>query len=401
MTDRIEIGFLPLIDAAPLVIAREIGFAAEEGLEIALSREPSWSALRDKLAMGLIHAAQMLSPVPVAMALGLGGLATSLDALMVLSVNGNVIGVSRGLAARMRRRGVPNDFMAAGTIGRALIAAADGPLVVGVPFPFSMHVELLRYWLEGLDESGADRLVVRTVPPPRMADAMAAGEIDAFCVGEPWGSIAVERGVADLILPGCAIWRFAPEKVLAVRSGFSEAEPGLTARLMRAVWRAARWLGDPAHHMTASEILARTPYLDLAAEIVERPMEGRLVVSPDGEVGTAPRMIEFYEGAATFPWRSQAVWIAARLAARHGIDPAGAAAAARGVFRSDVFREVLGPVGADLPGASEKLEGALDMATPVASSTGRLYLGPDCFFDGRVFDPTTLETLGPASKTGN
>ncbi|MEO1459550.1 MAG: CmpA/NrtA family ABC transporter substrate-binding protein [Pseudomonadota bacterium] len=194
--DTLDIGFIPLVDCAPIVIAREIGFAGEEGLEIVPSREPSWSALRDKLALGRLHAAHMLSPVPVAMSMGLGGLPTPIDALMVLSVNGNVVGISRELAERMRDQGVSNDIMAASAIGRCLIAAAPRPLKVGVPFPFSMHAELLYYWLGALGLQAPQQLTVRTVPPPLMADAMAAGEIDAFCVGEPWGSVAVERGVA-------------------------------------------------------------------------------------------------------------------------------------------------------------------------------------------------------------
>ena len=111
-------------------------------------------------------------------------------------------------------RRIAADFLDAGAAGRALIAAADGRLRFGVPFPYSMHAELLHYWMESLGEPAIE---VHTVPPSRMAGAIAAGEIDAFCVGEPWGSVAVERGAAELILPGAAIWRFAPEKVLAAR----------------------------------------------------------------------------------------------------------------------------------------------------------------------------------------
>ena len=213
----VDCGFIPLVDSAPIVIAREIGFASEEGLDLRLHKQPSWSAVRDKLALGHLDASHMLAPTPVAMSMGLGGMPTRLDALMVLSVNGNVICASRGLAARMRDRGMPNDFMAAEAVGRTLAAVCDRPLNLGVPFPFSMHAELFYYWLGALGLTAPQDLNVRTIPPPQMADAMACGEIDAFCVGEPWGSLAVQKGVAELILPSCAIWRFAPEKVLAVR----------------------------------------------------------------------------------------------------------------------------------------------------------------------------------------
>lgn len=388
MTEELSIGFIPLLDAGPAIVAREIGFAEEEGLDLRLSREPSWSALRDKLALGRLDAAHMLAPTPIAMSMGLGGLPCPVDALMALSVNGTVIGVSRDLSSKMRDRGVPNDFMAAAAIGRALIEVSPRPLKIGVPFPFSMHAELLYYWLGSLGLQAPQELSVRTVPPPQMAAAMEAGEIDAFCVGEPWGSAAVVAGVADLVLPGCAIWRFAPEKVLAVRRDFTETAPDRTARLMRALWRAGRWLSDPDRHVTASEILARPEYLNVDAGIIERGFEGRLVVSPRGEVRSVDRFIAFADSAAQFPWRSQAVWIACRLAARLGLDAVEAAAVARQCFRPDLYRRVLGPIGADLPGASEKLEGALDEETPVASSRGRLFLGPDSFFDGRIFDPS-------------
>ncbi|MEM9146579.1 MAG: CmpA/NrtA family ABC transporter substrate-binding protein [Pseudomonadota bacterium] len=387
MSDTLEIGYIPLVDAAPLIIAAEIGFAAEEGLSLVLRREPSWSSLRDKLALGTLHAAHMLSPLPVAMSMGLGGLPTPMAVPLVLSVNGTVVGVSPDLAAAMRQRGISGDFMAAASVGRALIETASLPLRVGVPFPFSMHAELLYYWLGTLGLQAPQQLLVRTVPPPRMAEAMEAGEIDAFCVGEPWGSIAVGKGVAEIMLPGCAIWRFAPEKVLAMRRDWLEREGGLAARLVRAVWRAGRWLADPAHHMAASEILARQQYLDVAAEVIERSFSGRLTVNAEASARRAPRFLAFAEAAAQFPWRSQAVWMASRLARRTGLDPDEAALAARAVYRPDVFRELLGPLGVDLPGASEKLEGALQDEIPVASSGGRLFLGPDCFFDGQIFDP--------------
>jgi NitT/TauT family transport system ATP-binding protein len=378
--ERLEVGFVPLLDAGPLVIAHELGFAAEEGLDLRLHREPSWSALRDRLLWGSLHAAHMLSPMPVALTAGIGGLGVAVDALLVLSVNGDTIGVRPELARR-----VEADFLDAGAVGRALIAAADGRLRFGVPFPYSMHAELLHYWMESLGEPSVE---VHTVPPSRMAGAIAAGEIDAFCVGEPWGSVAVERGAAELILPGAAIWRFAPEKVLAARHDWIEAHPEQAAALMRAVWRAAQWLARPGNAITAAEILGRRRYLDLAPEIVERPLRGRLVINARGDERRVPRCIEFFDGAATFPWRSQAVWIADALARRTGHDQAHLRAVARACFRADLYRDALGPVGADLPGASEKLEGSLPHRSEVASTLGRLILGPDSFHDGRIFDPS-------------
>lgn len=384
----LSVGFIPLVDAAPLILAHEMGYAAEEGIALDLRRSPSWSSLRDMLSFGRVDAAHMLSPVPVAAALGLGGGGAALSAVSVLSVNGNVIGVSNDLAARLRDTGHDFGFASARSAGEALIKAARQPLRIGVPFPFSMHAELLYYWLSALGLPAPQSVNIRTVPPPLMADAIDAGEIDAFCVGEPWGSQAVENGVGQLLLPGSAIWSFAPEKVLAVRSDWAEAEDALLGRLIRAVWRAGRWLAEPDSRTLAAEILSRPDYLDLSAEIIDRSLSGRLVITPYGDERSVSRFVEFHDCAATFPWRSQAEWIGLQLAARTGLDRSTAARAARSVFRTDLYRAALSQTSAELPAASSKIEGALHAPQLVSSSSGHLKLGPDQFFDSRIFEPS-------------
>jgi NitT/TauT family transport system ATP-binding protein len=386
----LSVGFIPLVDAAPLVVAQEMGFAAQEGLALDLVRAPSWSSLRDLLVFGRVDAAHMLSPVPVAAALGVGGNTTALSAISVLSVNGNVVGVNLALAQRLRDAGHGFDFRDAAAAGRALIAAARGPLRVGVPFPFSMHAELLYYWLSALGLPAPQGVDIRTVPPPLMAEALKAGEIDAFCVGEPWGSIAVEQGVGALLLPGSAIWSFAPEKVLAVREDWAASEPELSARLIRAVWHAGRWLANPDSRVLAAELLARPEFLDLPPEIIDRALSGTFTVAPTGEQRQVDGFVEFHRGAATFPWRSQAQWIAHQLAARMGLDRTVAVEKAEGVFRPDLYRAALEGIAPDLPGASSKIEGAVEVETPVASGSGRLFLPPDTFFDRRSFDPDAI-----------
>lgn len=382
----LPVAYMPLVDAAPLIVAQEMGFADAEGLSLDLVPAPSWSSVRDMLAFGRVDAAHLLSPVPIAMALGLGGVSKSLSAVSVLSVNGDVIGVSRRLEARLRDAGYTFDFTDPFAAGIALARAAPDGLTIGVPFPFSMHVELLRSWFVATPLA-ASAMTIRTVPPPLMAKALASGEIDAFCVGEPWGSVAVEAGHGALLLPGKAIWAFAPEKVLAVRTDWAASEPHLLGRLMRAVWRAARWLAEPGALTTASEILSRATYLDLPAEMIDRALAGRLVISAVGEQRQVENFVEFHRGAAGFPWRSQAKWIGRQLAIRSGLDPAEAMDLAGRVFRSDLYRAVLGPAGADLPGASEKVEGRLSHPTAVASGAGTVILLRDAFLDGRIFDP--------------
>lgn len=380
---RVHCGFVPLVDCAPLVIARELDFAANEGLDLQLLRQPSWSALRDLLALGHLEAAHILSPLPIAMTLGLGGFRSDVDTLMVLSVNGNVIAASNDLVARMRDGGWRPDLTDAETTGEALAAAAPDPLRFGVPFPVSMHRELVEYWLTGRNLS----LELCSVPPPMMADALKAGEVDAFCVGEPWGSQAVDNEAGELILTGSAIWAFSPEKVLAARHAWIAENPEATAALMRAVYNAARWLEDPSNRSVATDILARSEYLGLPSDVIERAMSGHLLAQARSLGIKVPGFLHFHAGAANFPWRSQARWIGERLARRHGLPVGPAVERAMAVFRSDLYRKVLGPVGIDLPGASEKLEGALRHPTAVASTRGQMILQPDHFFDGVIFDP--------------
>lgn len=384
---KLNVGYMPLVDAAPYIIAQEMGFAAAEGLELDLIRAPSWSGLRDMLAFGRVDAAHMLSAVPVAMSMGVGGIPGRIIVPAVTSVNGNVIGVSQPLYARMQEQGTNLDFADAASIGHGLMRAAGETLRIGVPFPFSMHAELLYYWLSSLGYAAPQGIAIKTVPPPLMADALAADEIDAFCVGEPWGSISVERGYGSLILPVSAIWSFAPEKVLAVREEWANSEMELLSRLTHALWQAGRWLADSGNLLAASEALAQKQYLQSPSEVIERALSGRLIVDQSGTSRQVQNFLEFHAGAANFPWRSQGSWIAQQLAARLGLDRSQAMTAGRSVFRSDLYRIAMQRTGADLPGASEKVEGGIDARQPAASEGGTLYLEPNTFFDRVVFDP--------------
>ncbi len=385
-TVTLPIAYMPLVDAAPLIVAREMGFDHAEGISLDLRPAPSWSSLRDMLTFGHVDAAHLLSPVPIAMALGLGGNSTPLSAVSVLSLNGNVIGVGTQLAERLIDQGYGFDFTDATAAGAALATAADDVLVFGVPFPFSMHVELLRYWIAGT-KLASKQVEIRTVPPPLMAQALAGGEINAFCVGEPWGSFAVDDNVGALLLPGKAIWTCAPEKLLAVRSDWAETEPYLLGSLMRAVWHAGRWLSNTDSTTTASEMLSRKTYLNVSPELVDRALLGDFTISARGEQRHVDGFVEFFDGAATFPWRSQAKWVAHQLALRNGLDVGTAERQAAKVFRSDLYRRELQGLGVETPGASEKLEGALSESTAVASANGSLILSRNVFFDRRIFEP--------------
>lgn len=367
-------GYVPLVDCAPLVIAKELGYAGEEGLALNLVQQPSWSALRDMLALGHLDAAQILSPLPVAMSIGLGGLPAQVDTLMVLSVNGTVFGVSNDVAAQIGT--VP--FGDANALLSALRTRKGAKLRVGVPFHYSMHRLLLSYWASTAPDMQIEEI---TVPPPRMADAVADGFVDAFWVGEPWGSVAVGKNVAQLMMAGKDVWQFAPEKVLAARHDWVEANGDTAAQLMRAVYKASAWLDAKKNLPLAVEILARSEHLSMSPDLIDPALSGDIVTKQNTAPTPVGRFLQFHKHAATFPWRSQAAWIASQLGAdAEGIEKAKAC------FRADLYRQNLESIGADMPGASEKEEGALQFETAVASSRGHMILAPDAFFDGRTFD---------------
>ncbi|MFC4214462.1 CmpA/NrtA family ABC transporter substrate-binding protein [Pseudophaeobacter arcticus] len=383
---QINCGYLPLVDCAPLIIAKELSFAAEEGLELQLMKQPSWSALRDRLAFGQIDFAHMLSPMPVAMSLGLGGVATRIDALMVLSVNGTVIGISADLDRRMQDTGWRNSFGTPQETSKALFAASAQPLRIGVPFPFSMHRMLLETWLSQVPGYRPERIQIVTVPPPKMAEAVRDGSLDMFCVGEPWGTVAVQQSGATLVLPGSSIWECAPEKILGVRHEWAEQNTKTCLALIRAISKAAQWLDQPRNTPLAVSILARSQHLDLPDHAIDPALTHQITTRLGQPPRQAEHFLRFYQSAANFPWRSQASWIADFLSGWHGLDTQAARDIARACFRTDLYREALAPIGIELPKTSEKIEGGMRAPTAVSSTLGKMILGPDGFFNGAVFD---------------
>ena len=386
MLRSIRCGFLPLVDCAPLIIAKELTFGVQEGLDLTLVKQPSWSALRDKLALGQIDVAHMLSPMPIAMSFGLGGMPARIDALMVLSVNGTVIGVSKELGRRLGSNGWVNNFDQPLETATAIINAASKPLRIGVPFPFSMHRILLETWLGQSAGFEPSQVEIVTVPPPKMAAAVRDGFLDMFCVGEPWGTVAVQQSEATLVLPSSRIWEFAPEKVLGVRHDWAEANRDTCHSLIRAIYRAANWLVQPENTPLAVEILARSQHLNLPDHAIEPALNNCIVASSGQAPIRCKGFLEFHRQAANFPWHSQAALMGERLANWHGLDAGHAQKIARSCFRADIYRDALTSIGAELPKKTDKAEGVLFEPTAFPSPKGEMILGPDRLHGGQIFD---------------
>ncbi|MCY4179146.1 MAG: CmpA/NrtA family ABC transporter substrate-binding protein [Litoreibacter sp.] len=383
--ERLNCGYVPLVDCAPLIIAHELGFAAQNGLALNLLKQPSWAALRDLLALGHLDAAHMLSPMPIAMTLGLSGPQVDVIAPLVISANGTVFGVSPGLAQEMGCSGWESFDLAPGRV-LAFFASVDKPLRLGVPFPYSMHRLLFEYLVAGLSQTQRDLISIVPFPPPLMADAVAAGEIDLFVVGEPWGTVAVGTGAAEIVLPGSGIWAHAPEKVLGMRRDWVEANESRAEALTRAVFEACEWLGVARNHPLACEILARSEHLNLPDAAIEAALSGRITPRLGATPWFVPNFLQFGGAAASFPWRSSAAWIGGQLCKLEGLDANKVLPRAAACFRPDLYRRFLAQTDADMPGASAKIEGSLSHPTAVASTRGEMILEADAFFDGKTFD---------------
>lgn len=310
---NLEIGFIPLTDCAPLVVAKEKGFFKKHGLdEINLVREPSWKAIAEGVGSGRLDAAQMVAGMPLAMTLGLGGTPTPIITALVLSRNGNAITLDK----RFYHKGVRTlaDFKA------AIAQTPDQIHTLSMVHPASMHNLMLRYWLA----SGGihpDRDVHLTVtPPPQMVANLKAGHIDGYCVGEPWNSRAVQEGLGYVIATDLDIWSGHPEKVLGLREDWVAKHPQTHLALVKALLEACEYCDDPRHHEEIVTLLAQPRYVGVAPEYMRPgfidPYNRGTGAAPE----SLPRFNQFYVDHANCPGRAEGLWILTQLA-RWGITP--------------------------------------------------------------------------------
>jgi ABC-type nitrate/sulfonate/bicarbonate transport system substrate-binding protein len=352
MTTPLHIGFIPLVDASALIIAVDKGFAAVEGLDITLTREVSWSNVRDKLNIGHFDAAHLLAPVAIASSLGLGHVKLPIVAPFNLGLNGNAITVSPALHAAIMGEidgDARNPLVTAQALARVVaIRRKSGaePLTFGMTFPFSTHNYQLRFWMAagGVDPDEDVHMVV--LPPPYMVDSLANGHVDAFCVGAPWNSVAVDLGVGHILHFVSDILVRAAEKVLAVRQSWSEKNPETLAALIRAASRAAQFIEQPDNRTETANILAKPEYIGVDAEVILRTLDGRLKVSPDGSMRESSRYLLVGREGAARPDPVQAAWLYAQMVrwGQTAMRPE-ALKTAMGVFRPDLYDAAMGQSG--------------------------------------------------------
>lgn len=402
-TTSLTAGFLPLLDSVLLVLAREKGFAESEGLDLHLVRETSWANIRDRAALGHFDIAQMLAPMPLAASLGLTPLATPMVAPIVLGLGNNAITVSDMLWRAMASEGAPGD-LAAGPAGAALarvVASFPRKLRFGVVHQTSSHNYELRYWLAASGIRPDIDVEIVVLPPPLLPDALGSGGIDGYCVGEPWNSVGVATKSARIVTAKAAIWQSSPDKVVGMRADWSRQHPDLVASIIRAIYRAGVWCTDPANHAEAAGIMARPAYLDQPIAIVSRSLDGLLDVG-GGVTHNVPDFFVPHAGAANFPWKSHALWYYSQMV-RWGevaASPANAATAAA-CFRPDLYRAAVAPLGVAVPTDDFKIDGNRAESGSVAATGGTLAIGPDRFFDGKIYDPDALDAYIAGQRSGH
>ena len=367
MSATLRLGFIPLTDCAPLVVAKEQGLFAAEGLEVTLSREASWANIRDKVVSGTLDGAHMLAPMALACTLGAGTSATPVIAPLSLNANGASITLCAPLAEALRGEEAPPSAPRTAHALKRLIdrraEAGERPLTFAVVFPFSIHAYLLRYWLAdaGIDPDRDVRLTV--VPPPRVAARMLAGEVDGFCAGAPWGAVAEAAGAGRIWVQGSRLWRGAPDKVLGVTAASAEREPDTLQALLRALIRAAIWADEPGNREALAQTLARPGYVDAPVAAVRRAL-----TQPEAFA------LHFHAEDAGYPRPAHALWLLGQMRRWGQIDETvDAQAVAERVYRPDLYLQAADAAGA--PTRGRQLDAEL--------------LGP--LFDGRAFDPARPE----------
>ncbi|HEY9640624.1 MAG TPA: nitrate ABC transporter ATP-binding protein [Coleofasciculaceae cyanobacterium] len=311
---NLNLGFIPLTDCAPLIVASEKGFFQKHGLEqVTLSREPSWKAVVEGIASDRLDAAQMVAGMPLALTLGAGGKAPMpMITAMVMSRNGNAITLSKTLYDQGVRS--LSDFKS------VLAQTHDKTHTLGMVHPTSMHNLLLRHWLASGGIDPDQDVTLKMIPPPQMAANLKAGNIDGYCAGEPWNSYSVHEGTGFVIRTDLDLWAGHPEKVLGLREDWAEKYPKTHIALVKALIEACEYCDDRRNREEVLGLLCRPEYLG-TDPVFTRP--GFIDPYRFGTNQPPEQMLrfnQFYVDNANFPSRGEALWILTQFA-RWGMTP--------------------------------------------------------------------------------
>ena len=390
---ELNIGFIPLTDCASLAVAKEKGFFKKYGLNISLSKEASWANIRDKLACGMLDAAQMLATMPIASSLGMGSWKKETITALVLGVNGNAITVSSHLYKQLKQLNPEFDQqrpVTADTLKQLIeIRKTQGhaPLNFAHVFPSSTHNYFLRYWLAsaGIDPDRDVKLSV--IPPQQMVKNLEANFVDGFCVGEPWNQYAINAGVGHALITSYEIWNNAPDKVLGVNKQWALQNQNTHKALIKALIEAAAWIDKKENRLETAEIVSREEYTNVPIDIVSPALIGEYKYHADSTAEKLPDFNVFYNYNASFPWHSHAAWYLSQMQRWGDVDASvNTKNIINDIYWVDFYRQVVNEMGLDSPAINVKAEGQHTVNWEIESLKGKQIMSSDRFFDNKSFD---------------
>lgn len=341
----VNIGFIPLTDCASVVMAQELGYYKKYGVDVNIIKQASWAAVRDGLLSGDLQAAHLLYSLPLSVYTGIGGAAgKEIPIAMVLDNNGQAITLSNALSAA-----AGSDLKKSGAAINALIAAKKAP-TLAVTFPGGTHDIWMRYWLAaiGVPQSKVGIIVV---PPPQMVANMKVGNMDGFCVGEPWGGVAVDQNIGFTALTSQQLWKHHPEKVLGLNKDFSTQTDEVKA-VMRAILDASAWLDSLPNRRAAAKVISASKYVNASESVIQARLEGRYALGA-GQ-GTrqflGDQMMFSRAGATNAPRHAHAIWFMAQYV-RFGLlkQAPDYSAVASKLLMTDLYAQVAREAGLKVP----------------------------------------------------
>lgn len=351
----LQIGFIPITCATPIVMSEPLGFYEKYGLNVSVVKMPNWAAVRDSAIAGELDAYHMLSPMPIAMTLGLGSASFPVKLASIENINGQAITVA------MKHRDAvsgPEDFSG---------------FKIGVPFPFSMHNLLLRYYLAtgGLDPD--QDVQIFPVPPPDSVAKMTAGEIDAMLMPDPFNQRAVFEGVGFIHMLTKDLWNGHPCCAFAAGQQWIDENPNTFRAVNKAIVDAAGYANDPANRQTVAEALIERQYLNQPLPVVQAVLTGTFEDGLGNTLEVPDRI-----GFDPYPWKSFSKWISSQLVRWElmSTDKADYEAIAQEIFLTDVARELQTELGQTPPAEAERVEelkfDTFDPADPAAYVTEQI-----------------------------
>ena len=296
---EVKIGFIPLTDCASVVVAAVMHFGEKYGIKIVLSKEASWAGVRDKLVNGELDAAHVLYGLIYGLQLGIGGQKTDMSVLMTLNHNGQAITLSN----QLKDKGA--------TTGEALKKLVDSEkrdYTFAQTFPTGTHAMWLYYWLASHGINPLKDVKTITVPPPQMVANMRVGNMDGYCVGEPWGARAIYDKIGFTATTTQDIWKDHPEKVLGCTAEFVQKNPNTARALIMAVLEASKYIDTLANRPKVTQLIAEKSYVNTTEEVIEQRFIGNYEDGL-GKKWKDPNMMKFYnDGAVNFPYLSDGMW---------------------------------------------------------------------------------------------